>query len=298
VKRQPVVTASARCTLAMLVLMAIAAACAPDTEHPLHPGESGATEASGPVILAELQGTKWILDSYGPVSAPVTVLEEPIVTAEFTSDQTVRGMAGCNTYAANFELNNLGFALGDIRRTPFGCPDEAAWNQETSYLAALDAAESLTLEGETLVITYGDGKLLFIQESSMPAVSLTGKQWRLVAFEANHTVLPPVPGTMITAEFAGDSVMGLAGCNSYSGAYVQQGQDLAIVEMVVTIESCLGKDVMAQETAYLAALRAADSVTSDEDIMMVHYEGGALIFTAEGVARRELETPYQTRDLQ
>ena len=81
---------------------------------------------------------------------------------------------------------------------------------------------------------------------------LEGKNWGL-----DNTL----SGTEITALFENGTVSGFSGCNDYSATYELNGNSLTISAPVVGQVAC-ESEVMTQETAYLAALTAADSYQS------------------------------------
>jgi heat shock protein HslJ len=189
-----------------------------------------------------------------------------------------------------FEIEGASFTQGEVKRTPFGCPDEHALAQETAFLAALTTAMTITLDGDGLAIAYDGGKLRFVPEPTPPALSLNGTHWWLTAFKTSDGIQSPVPGTMITADFAGGKMTGLAGCNSYSGTYVSDGHSFAIVETVMTVEACFGQAAMAQEEAYMEALHSAESYTVDDHTLTIVHDDGTLFFTTQSTSIETVST--------
>lgn len=273
-----------RKSVAILMLFAALVACRPDSLFSLQTGEHMQGDSLISISKDELEGTIWVLNSYGPVGEPVKALDAPAVTMEFTDNQRLHGMAGCNTYATSFEINGSLLALGELDRTPFGCPGETTWVQETAFFDALTTANSIVLDGDELVITYGGGKLRLVREEPRPTVSLGGKQWRLTAIRTDEGIQSPVPAMLITAEFADGEMTGSVGCNSYSGTYVTEGHSLAIVDTIMTIEDCVEQDAMIQEKTYMDALHAAKSYTVDDHTLYIAYDGGTLFFAAQSTS--------------
>jgi hypothetical protein len=75
-------------------------------------------------------------------------------------------------------------------------------------------------------------------------------------------------GTEITISLGGDRLRGSAGCNSYEGAYAQDGSTLTMESMAVTEMACLSPEgVMEQEARYLGLLK---------DVSAYHVYGGQL----------------------
>ena len=71
-----------------------------------------------------------------------------------------------------------------------------------------------------------------------------------------NTLSAPLPGTELTAVFRLTKVAGSSGCNTYQGPYTTNGIVAAIGPLATTRMAC-AEDVMAQETAFLAASRAS-----------------------------------------
>lgn len=93
-----------------------------------------------------LAGTKWQL---------VDVLGDAIVantrpTLDFTDDGKVEGNGTCNNFSGPVTITGTTIKFGPLVSTKKACADEAGNAQEVKYLAALNDAESYTVEGTTL----------------------------------------------------------------------------------------------------------------------------------------------------
>jgi heat shock protein HslJ/FlaG/FlaF family flagellin (archaellin) len=101
-----------------------------------------------------LEGTTWLLDKTIPGSE---------ITALFANGQ-VSGSAGCNTYQGTYRSTRAAgrntIEIGPLATTRMMC-DEPLMDQESLYLAALEAATSYRIEGFTLTIVYPGGELLY-----------------------------------------------------------------------------------------------------------------------------------------
>ena len=112
-----------------------------------------------------LEGVTWLLDK------TITGSE---ITAEFTAatataDAMVKGSAGCNTYTGSYVILTRAvgrnrFDIGPLATTRKMC-DQSLMEQESLYLAALEAATSYRIEGFTLTIVYPGGELLFYDKN-------------------------------------------------------------------------------------------------------------------------------------
>jgi heat shock protein HslJ len=90
---------------------------------------------------------------------------------------------------------------------------------------------------------------------------IAGVSWRAFAYrdgpvDDKRAVVPLVEGSAITVEFDPTGTMsGSSGCNTYTAPYSVAGTDFHIGELVSTQRAC-GPALMAQERAYLEALRS------------------------------------------
>lgn len=261
-----------------IALLGLTVACKPAAEmEPI--GFDGVEIGSQKTLSAtDLEGTKWILFSYGPSETPVKSLSEPEVTIKFHDYKIMHGMAGCNTYTAQFDIEGHQFGHSDIEHTPFGCQTEAEWEQETKYLSALATAGSIGLVDGLLTIQYEGGQLRFEPQPAHPGVSLAGTHWRLISFKSVDSAEPAIPSAMITAAFIDGEIMGTAGCNAYKGAFVTEKRSFTIWEIIKGTDPCPGEGVLAQERRYIQALHSADSFSLEDNILAISFDDGTLRF--------------------
>jgi heat shock protein HslJ len=101
---------------------------------------------------------------------------------------------------------------------------------------------------------------------------LDGTSWQLIETDIGHPVLP---GSQITASFAGNTVSGSAGCNSYS-ADVTPGdlQAFAIGNAVATLMACADPVMMDQEAQFLKALGGVTSWFYLTGQLALNYQAG------------------------
>lgn len=118
------------------------------------------------------------------------------------------------------------------------------------------------------------------------ATSLTGS-WRLLNMTQPGSPMPMVPAQAleVTAEFAGDRIFGLGGCNRFMGGFQTEGAQLSIDPLASTFMAC-ETAVMTQETLYLTALQAAQRYEiNDDGYLAIFYEtdqgSGVLRFAAQ-----------------
>lgn len=105
-----------------------------------------------------------------------------------------------------------------------------------------------------------------------------GSDWNLVTLSGT----PPLEGTTLTLTFGTDQVGGNAGCNSFGGKYVVEGDQLTVSELVSTLMACAETGVMEQESAYLSAVGAAQSFSlKGSELRILSAEGVELVFARQ-----------------
>lgn len=109
--------------------------------------------------------------------------------------------------------------------------------------------------------------------------TLQGSRWTLVGL-ADETPLGEVD---VTAEFSEGQVAGNSGCNSYSGTYEVDGENIEIGELTMTLMACLDPDgIMDQEQRFLELLAGSQTFTVEGDQLILHTSSGeTLTFSAQ-----------------
>ena len=113
---------------------------------------------------AKLENKKWVLQSYGEPEGLKDIIAGTEITAEFVSSEgTVKGSAGCNSYFGSYELEGSQLSIaGPIAVTEMYCAEpEGVMEQEQEYLAVLQLAESYEIKGNELWINCGSQVLVF-----------------------------------------------------------------------------------------------------------------------------------------
>ncbi|GAB7016954.1 META domain-containing protein [Methanogenium cariaci] len=208
----------------------------------------------------KLTETVWMLEKYMDADGSMAeTLATAPVTAEFAED-TVGGTSGCNTYNAPYVADGQSLTVGMPIVTMMYCGEPGVMDQESRYLSLLQTAAEYTVSGDLLTITNSAGQEILIFHAVDQ--NLDGTEWLLTGYNNGAGgFVSVVPGTTVTAAFSEDGQMsGDAGCNSYSGAYTVTGSAISIGPLVMTEMYCASPEgVMAQESAYLAAVQAAAS---------------------------------------
>ncbi|MFC1899193.1 DUF4382 domain-containing protein [Chloroflexota bacterium] len=128
-------------------------------------GKDGEEGNGGEQPSADMpEDTTWILQSYGEPGNLKDIITDTEITAEFVSSEgTVKGSAGCNSYSGSYEVEDSQLSIpGPIGATEMYCAEpEGVMDQEQEYLAALQLAESYEINDDELRIICGSQVLVF-----------------------------------------------------------------------------------------------------------------------------------------
>ena len=111
-----------------------------------------------------LEGTEWVLVSYGPQGAQQAALGTAEVTAIFdNAEGRVAGSGSVNRYFGGYTVDGNKLTVAqNLGSTKMMGPADAM-DQEMAYFNLLAAAESFAISGDQLEIAASDGGLLVFQ---------------------------------------------------------------------------------------------------------------------------------------
>ena len=118
--------------------------------------EPAATQPAGE-SARELVSTHWQLVSFDTTDSETPVVEDSQITIHFDTDGQVNGSAGCNSYGGVYRVEQGQLTIDEVVSTLMACTDNAIMDQETQFLTALQTTGAFELNGDRLLIHYGDG---------------------------------------------------------------------------------------------------------------------------------------------
>lgn len=121
-----------------------------------------------------LSGTDWRVQSYNNGrGGVVSVLPDVELTATFGTDGSVNGNAGCNGYRGPYTVAGDRLTFGSIVSTKRACLSQPLTDQETAFLAALNASTRFELVGDRLTLRDDTGatRVVLVRPSGQPASS-------------------------------------------------------------------------------------------------------------------------------
>jgi heat shock protein HslJ len=203
---------------------------------------------------ASLEGVEWHLVESSETSLDIDLTG---ITATFDGAR-MSGFSGVNQFGGPYSANaNGSFDAGPLVSTLMAGP-EPLMRIEAAYLALLDEAESFSVEGDRLMLTTGEGKMLTFQAAPTP--ELGGSFWSVTGYNnGKEAVVSVAADSELTLEFGSDGqVSGSAGVNTFSGTYEYDGNTLSFGPLATT-RMAGPPELMEQETLYLTALEASVS---------------------------------------
>ena len=220
---------------------------------------------------AGLAGTQWLLVSLGDEP----IVEGSEVMLQFGAGDRVSGSGGCNSFGGPYVVEGDSIAFGMLASTLMACMDDGIMEQEAAFYAALNAAASYTIDGETLIISTEDGDELVFERVQ----TLVGTDWLLVSLDGESVI----KGSEVTLQFGDDDrLSGSGGCNGFGGPYVVDADSLTVGMLISTQMACLADGIMEQELAYFTALESATRYEIDGDTLTIETGDGPLVFERAG----------------
>jgi heat shock protein HslJ len=246
-----------------------------------------------PEGASALAGTIWEVVNYNNgQQAVVSLLADTKITMTFDEDGHMSGTAGCNNYSGGYTVDGDTISIGPLVSTMMMCvAPEGVMEQEAAFLAALQAATTFTIGGDSLEMRDAGDALQIVANAQSAAaeateaeaaigVPLEGTPWVLTSYiNAENQTLEPIEGTQATAIFMDGRVGGNASCNNYGAAYALDGNSLQIGVAVTTMMLCQPEEVAEQELAYLAALSTVASYQIEGQTLALADADGQVVLT-------------------
>lgn len=247
------------CLLGILILgLGAFTGCQSSTENPI--------ENPGGVDPILYQNGTWTLVGYTVddyVNAP-PAQNAPTIT--FSPEGKVNGTAACNSYFGEYGFDDETLRMSSMGMTEMWCEGEGIMDLQTLFIQRLQAANSLAMDGDILVLSDGVNEMRFSMNA--PSFSFGGTNWLLDSYQVDGAAMPSNRHTLVALYFTPDQVKGYAGCNWIGAQYTLTSDQVTFDGMEMTARACLGDGVMEQESVISTILSGANTY---------RYEGEALV---------------------
>lgn len=131
-----------------------------------------------PSQTGEVAGSTWVLgEGEGPAGPVLTDDARVTLHVDEERDQ-LGGVSGCNEYGAQLSLDGDTIEVGGFSGTAMAC-ERAVMEVERRYLEALQAVDTLAVDGDRLELSGPDTTLIFDRRPDAPTDDLVGTRWRL-----------------------------------------------------------------------------------------------------------------------
>ena len=132
------------------------------------------------------------------------------------------GRSFCNHYGTRYSLDGDTIRFEGLGGTEMACAP-AVMTAERAYLSALSAVDTVTMDGEDLLLTGDDVELRFEPVPPVPTSVLVGTEWVLETV-LDGDVASSTLGEPATLHLAEDGTMsGSTGCRTLTGTWEARG---------------------------------------------------------------------------
>lgn len=234
---------------------------------------AGCTSAAGAPSGGTLTGQVWALTDLAG-KAP---LQDTGITIQFGTDGTVSGSSGCNQYSGTYTASGSSLTIDTPLASTMMMCAEPVMVQETAYQTALAGVKTYTVKGDKLTL-FGLNNVV-IANYKATSQDLAGTSWQVIGYNnGKQAVISVIAGTQMDIQFGKDgTVSGNSGCNTYSGPYTVNGNNIQIGPLASTMMACEDPaGLMDQEQQYLTALGTAATYQIEGNVLELRTSDGAL----------------------
>jgi heat shock protein HslJ len=220
---------------------------------------------AAPSLEITLTSTPWEwVSTSDPAQGVVPVNDPSRYVILFNDDGAAYIKADCNNVQATYTTDGSSISILPGPSTMVACPSDS---MDVQFMQQLSAAAIYFIDGGNLYMDLpaDSGTMRFVPQGAPipapnpPADEAEGVTFTLLSFGPTAAPQAVIPGSIITANFSGNTVSGSAGCNNYSGTLTTEGDHFIIGNILTTRMAC-GEPagVMEQEQAFLTALEAVN----------------------------------------
>lgn len=233
--------------------------------------------------LTDLAGTKWRLKNVSYKDGRVKSIKEVLngmphaerFIAEFQDNNLISGLSGCNTYAAEYEIDGVNISIDDWNSTKVLCTFGAAY-----YEIMLNSTTFSATEGNLIINSdyeeYSGLEFERVTDILPHNVELIGTKWKLRAVHYPKGNIVPIDRVLgengsnnafnqFVLEFMEDDILsGFSGCNTFGGTYKLSQPEIKMEVGNITQMACEFSN------EYSKILNAANTLTADPNKLTIY----------------------------
>jgi heat shock protein HslJ len=201
------------------------------------------------------------------------------VRMSFPSDGEFSVSAGCNGMGGGFSLEEDVFSTSLISMTEMGCAADLMADDDW-MLGFIRSSPTYSFDGTRLTFVNPEATLVFLDsEVATPDQDISGMTWMVDTFIEGDSVSAYNLNEMPTLDFSEDgSVTFFSGCNSGSGSYVAEGENISFSDLSMTEMACGDSEMMVEQ--HILSVMSESGLSYDIDANRLTISGASLGISA------------------
>lgn len=198
--------------------------------------QSGPTPtASGEPNGEDPQGT-WQLVEGTVDGQQVPILDEHRITLTIEGAR-ISGTSACNSYGGKLTMEFGRLRIDGLEQTMKGC-EEPAMGAEALYLTGLRTVDSISLDGDELLVTGQAVNLRFSELAPPPTAEMVDTVWVLETLITGDMAASAVGEQATLALRSDGTIHGGTGCRSFEGTWRARGDEIGMPSLDMDDRIC------------------------------------------------------------
>jgi heat shock protein HslJ len=194
------------------------------------------------------------------------------------ADGNLSASAGCNIMGGAYSVDGDRLTTTQLSMTEMGCDEQRSRQDE--WLASFLGGVTMSLEGDTLILSDGTIKLTLLDEEvATPDQPLEGTLWILDGIVSGDAVSSVPAGVIASIQISGGRADVNAGCNRGGGSVEVTPDQLTFGPMMMTKMACEAGP-SSVESAVVTVLSGTVAYSIDAGTLTIEAGDAGLIFRA------------------
>jgi heat shock protein HslJ len=207
---------------------------------------------------------------------------------ELDANQTrFTGNTGCNRMFGTVDVQGRRIDFSNIGTTKMACSDPRVRRVETGFVRALENADRLRRNGNTLELLDRNRVVARLNAVAKQGpvdqpgrLDLEDRKWMLESIKG-VPIAKAGRGAFLVFDEAKGSAGGNSSCNVFGGQYTANNRVLKITDVVATMRACIEDQRMTVEREFLDGLRETNRYSIERGKLML-YRNNRLLLTFHG----------------